>query len=99
MANKMGDELCPASFILSSYDLGLEDNTMNAELDHSEITCKKLEKELIDLFCNDGALMDEWLNMPISRLSGERPLEMFDSSQQRQLLFDVIQEMKYGETA
>lgn len=63
--------------------------------------CSKLqlEQELNVTFNNNSAQINEWLDSPIPRLDGECPRSMLVTDEKREELFQVLQEMKHGETA
>lgn len=70
------------------------------QMQHNQACSKaQLEKELDALFGNDAAKINEWLDTPIPRLDGERPHNMFTTHEKRAKLFQVLQEMKFGDMA
>ncbi|TPV55762.1 DUF2384 domain-containing protein [Aestuariibacter sp. GS-14] len=72
---------------------------MSADSEDVEITIEKLQQELRMFFCNDDTTINEWLDLPLPVLNGERPRNMFDTAERRQQLFQIVEEMKYGEMA
>lgn len=64
-------------------------------------TCSKLQldHELNVIFNNDIAQINEWLDTPIPRLDGQCPRSLLVIDEQREKLFQVLQEMKHGEMA
>jgi len=72
---------------------------MTAESENVEITVEKLHQELRGFFGNDDATMNEWLDLPLPILSGECSRNMLDTPEQRQRLFQILEEMKFGEMA
>ena len=72
---------------------------MPAESEGVEITIEKLQQELRFFFGNDDATMFEWLDLSLPILNGERPRNMLDTPERRQRLFQILEEMKYGEMA
>lgn len=61
--------------------------------------CSKaqLEKELNALFGNDTAKINEWLDTPIPRLDGQSPRSMLATDDKCAELFQVLQEMQFGD--
>jgi uncharacterized protein (DUF2384 family) len=72
---------------------------MMAEPTGTEVSLEKLQQELILFFDSDFVDIEKWINTPISRLDGHCPRNFFDTSEQRKLLYHVIQEMKFGDFA
>jgi hypothetical protein len=62
-----------------------------------EITLEKLQRELNNFFDNNQPMLQEWLDTKINRLDGECPRHFFDTNERRTILYEVIQEMKYGD--
>lgn len=64
-------------------------------------TCSELqlEHELNVIFNNDSAQINEWLDTPIPRLDGQCPRSLFATDEKRKELFQVLQEMHYGDMA
>ncbi|MBU1308047.1 MAG: hypothetical protein KKE30_00770 [Gammaproteobacteria bacterium] len=58
-----------------------------------------LEHELNVIFNNDIAQLNEWLDTPIPRLDGLCPRSLLVIGEQREKLFQVLQEMKLGDIA
>ncbi|MDH0451048.1 antitoxin Xre/MbcA/ParS toxin-binding domain-containing protein [Shewanella sp. GD04112] len=59
----------------------------------------QLEQELLTFFGNDTAKIKEWLDTPIPRLDGQSPRSMLTKDGKRAELFQVLQEMKFGDMA
>lgn len=72
---------------------------MSAESEDVEITVEKLQQELREFFDNDDETMNEWLDLPLPILSGECPRNMLDTPEGRQRLYQILEEMKFGEMA
>uniref|UniRef100_UPI004047B074 antitoxin Xre/MbcA/ParS toxin-binding domain-containing protein n=1 Tax=Rheinheimera sp. TaxID=1869214 RepID=UPI004047B074 len=67
---------------------------------HNQVCSKaQLEQELNDFFGNDAAQLNEWLDTPIPRLGWQNPRSMLATDEKRAELFQVLQEMKFGDTA
>ncbi|HAW92975.1 MULTISPECIES: antitoxin Xre/MbcA/ParS toxin-binding domain-containing protein [unclassified Arsukibacterium] len=67
----------------------------------NNLTCSELqlEHELNVIFNNDKAQINEWLDTPIPRLSGQCPRSFLVTDEKRKELFLVLQQMKFGEMA
>lgn len=72
---------------------------MSAESENVEITVEKLQQEFRVSFGNDDATMNEWLDLPLPILSGECPRNMLNTLEGRQRLYQILEEMKFGEMA
>ncbi|MBC3766710.1 antitoxin Xre/MbcA/ParS toxin-binding domain-containing protein [Neptunicella marina] len=72
---------------------------MTSEPNDEDVTVEILQQELNSLFKGNEDSMEEWLETRIPVLSGEQPRAMFDTPHRRQRLFQILQEMKFGETA
>lgn len=72
---------------------------MPVEPQNEEVTVENLQQELQVMFGDNESMMDEWIDSSIPILEGERPRDLFDSPERRQRLFQVLQEMKFGEMA
>lgn len=72
---------------------------MSAESENVEITVEKLQQEFRVFFGNDDATMNEWLDLPLPILSGECPRNMLNTLEGRQRLYEILEEMKFGEMA
>ncbi len=72
---------------------------MSTESENVEITVEKLQRDLRMFFDNDHVTMNEWLDLPLPILSDECPRNMFDTAEQRQRIFQILEAMKYGEMA
>tara|TARA_R110002126_G_scaffold75469_18_gene188380 strand:- start:106 stop:315 length:210 start_codon:yes stop_codon:yes gene_type:complete len=59
----------------------------------------QLEDELKVIFNNDSAQINEWLDMPIPRLDGRCPRSLLATEKKRKELFQVLQEMRFGDIA
>lgn len=59
----------------------------------------ELEQELNILFDNDEVQICDWLDTPIPRLDGQSPRGMLTTKEKRTELFQVLQEMKFGDIA
>lgn len=70
------------------------------QMQHNQACSKaQLEQVLNAFFDNDTAKINEWLDTPIPRLDGECPRNMFTTHEKRAELFQVLQEMKFGDMA
>lgn len=72
---------------------------MIADSNNKEMTIETLQQELDNMFNGNKEDLEEWLDFSLSVLGGERPRKMFDTSERRQRLYNVILEMRFGETA
>ena len=72
---------------------------MSAESEDVEITVEKLQQELREFFDNDDETMNEWLDLPLPILSGQCPRNMLNTTEGRQRLYQILEEMKFGEMA
>lgn len=72
---------------------------MKDKLTCSKMTLEKLEHELKVVFNNDLGQINQWLDTPIPRLDGECPRSLLKTDVKREKLFQVLQEMKFGEMA
>lgn len=69
-------------------------------MQHNQAYSKaQLEQELNAIFGNDTAKINEWLDTPIPRLDGQSPRSMLASDDKCAELFQVLQEMKFGDMA
>uniref|UniRef100_A0A486XHQ3 Uncharacterized protein n=1 Tax=Rheinheimera sp. BAL341 TaxID=1708203 RepID=A0A486XHQ3_9GAMM len=69
-------------------------------MQHNQACSKaQFEQELNAFFGNDAAKINEWLDTPIPRLSGQYPRSMLAANAKRAELFQVLQEMKFGDMA
>lgn len=59
----------------------------------------QLKHELNVFFNHDMAMLDEWLDTPIPRLNGQSPRGFLVTKEKRSVLFEVLQEMKFGDIA
>ena len=67
-------------------------------MQHNQACSKaQLEQELNAFFGNDAAKINEWLDTPISRLDGQNPRSMLATDGKRAELFQVLEEMKFGD--
>lgn len=67
--------------------------------DHQTDLEAKLEHELRVFFNNDKVKLNDWLDTPIPRLGGQSPRSMFATNEKRAELLQVLEEMKFGDTA
>lgn len=65
----------------------------------SKVTLSKLQHELNVIFDSVPTQINEWLDTPLPRLAGKCPRRFLETNQKRELLFQVLQEMKHGEMA
>ncbi|WP_370243709.1 MbcA/ParS/Xre antitoxin family protein [Alteromonas abrolhosensis] len=72
---------------------------MSAESGNVKITDEKLQQELRIFFGNDDATLNEWLDLPLPILSGQCPRNMLNTTEGRQRLYQILEEMKFGEMA
>ena len=69
-------------------------------MQHNQVCSKaQLEQELNAFFGNDTAKINQWLDTPIPRLDGQSPRSMLTKDGKRAELFQVLQEMKFGDMA
>ena len=66
---------------------------------NSSLSKAQLKHELNVVFKHDMAALDEWLNTQIPRLNGQCPRSFLITEEKRRLLFEVLQEMKFGDMA
>lgn len=68
------------------------------QMQHNQACSKaQLEQELNAFFDNDTAKINEWLDTPIPRLGGQHPRSMLATDDKRAELFQVLEEMKFGD--
>ena len=67
-------------------------------MQHNQACSKaQLEEEVNAFFGNDAAKINEWLDTPIPRLDGQSPRSMLATDDKCAELFQVLQEMKFGD--
>jgi uncharacterized protein (DUF2384 family) len=58
-----------------------------------------LKHELGVFFNNDTVMLKAWLNTPIPALSDQCPCNFLITKEQRKVLYELLQQMKFGEIA
>ncbi|UPS63008.1 antitoxin Xre/MbcA/ParS toxin-binding domain-containing protein [Providencia rettgeri] len=67
-------------------------------MQHNQAYSKaQLEQELNAFFGNDTAKINQWLDTPIPGLDGQYPRSMLAADDKRAELFQVLEEMKFGD--
>ncbi len=63
------------------------------------VSMEELNSLLEEFFGGDRELIEQWITTNIPILGGHQPNQLFNSSEGRSRIIQILGEMKYGETA